>query len=257
MSGGVVATWRQVRFTNKTFWRNPASAFFTFVFPLMFLVIFSVLFGGSSTEVAGRSIPVETFYVPGIAVFSVITACFTNIAISVTFDRDNGILKRIQGTPLPGWAYILGRVVHAVFVAVLLVVLCVAFGVLFYDVSVPTRTLPAFVVTMVVGAGAFTALGLAIVAAIPNADAAPAVVNAAVLPLLFVSNVFIPLEAPPRWLDVASSIFPVRPFADAALASFFAPTGGGWEGGDLLVLAAWGVGGLVLAARFFTWRPRV
>lgn len=90
----------------------------------------------------------------------------------------------------------------------------------------------------------------------PNADAAPAVVNAAILPLLFISNVFIPLQDPPAWIDVVGGIFPVRPFADATLASFFAPTGSGFQGGDLLILAIWGLAGITLAARFFTWEPR-
>lgn len=256
MTRGLAATWRQVRFTNKAFWRNPASAFFTFAFPLMFLVIFSVLFGGGTVQIAGAEVGVSTFYVPAIAVFSVITACFTNIAISVTFARDTGMLKRIRATPAPAWSYILGRVVHAVGIAVLLVVLCVAFGIAVYDVAVPTRTLPAFAATIAVGAASFAALGLAVVPAIPNPDAAPPVVNAAILPLLFISNVFIPLEDPPAWIDVVGGAFPVRPFADAALAAFFAPTGGGWRGGDLLVVAAWGVAGLAVAARFFTWQPR-
>lgn len=106
------------------------------------------------------------------------------------------------------------------------------------------------------GSATFSALGLAIVAPMPNADAAPAVVNAAILPLLFISNVFIPLQDPPAWIDVVGGIFPVRPFADATLASFFAPTGSGFQGGDLLILAIWGLAGITLAARFFTWEPR-
>lgn len=101
---GPAAAWRQVRYTNKAFWRNPASAFFTFVFPLMFLVIFTVLFGDGTVTIAGEPVSVTTFYVPAIAAFSVITACFTNIAISVTIARDAGILKRIRGTPMPAWS---------------------------------------------------------------------------------------------------------------------------------------------------------
>lgn len=253
---GLTAAWHQTRFTNKAFWRNPAAAFFTFAFPLMFLVIFTVLFGGGTVTIAGSEVAVATFYVPAIAVFSVITACFTNIAIAVTIARDAGVLKRIRGTPMPAWSYIVGRVIHAVLVAVLLVAICIGFGVVFYDVSVPTTTLPAFIVTIALGSATFAALGLAIVAPMPSADAAPAVVNALILPLLFISNVFIPLQDPPAWIDVVGGIFPVRPFADATLAAFFAPTGSGFQGGDLLVVAAWGVTGIVLAARFFNWQPR-
>src|SRR5881296_3972844 len=94
-------TLRQVRYTNKAFWRNPASAFFTFAFPLMFLVIFTSLLGNGTVPLGGVEVRQSTYYVAGMAAFSVITACYTNIAMSVTFTRDTGILKRIRGTPLP------------------------------------------------------------------------------------------------------------------------------------------------------------
>ena len=248
----------QVWYTNKAFRRNPAAAFFTLVFPLMFLVIFSVIFGnGKITVGPGVTVSVATFYVPAIATFSVITACYTNIAMGLAFSRDAGVLKRTQGSPLPAWAFLFGRIVHAVLIAVLLVAICAAFGAVFYGATLPTQTLPAFLLTLVLGAAAFCALGTAMTAAIPNADAAPAVVNASILPLLFISNVFIPLQNPPAWLDFVSKVFPVRHFADAMVGSFFALSGSGLQGNDLLVIGAWGLAGLVISFRFFSWEPRI
>ncbi|HVH62304.1 MAG TPA: ABC transporter permease [Candidatus Dormibacteraeota bacterium] len=249
---------RQIWYVNQAFVRNPASMFFTLVFPLMFLVIFSVIFGSGHILVApGQSVSVATFYVPAISVFSVITACYTNIAISVSFSRDSGALKRIHGSPLPVWSYMTARIAHAVVVAILLVVLCSAFGAIFYGATLPTRTLPAFALTLIVGAAVFSALGVAVTGLIPNADAAPAVVNGTILPLLFVSNVFIPLQNPPQWLDIVGKIFPVRHFADALIGSFFQLSGSGLHTNDVLVLGAWGIGGLILGIRFFQWEPRV
>ncbi|MBA3727657.1 MAG: ABC transporter permease, partial [Actinobacteria bacterium] len=160
---------RQIRFTNKTFWRNPASAFFTFVFPLMFLVIFTALFGNDTLTVFGREISTSTFYVSAIAAFSIITATYTNLAISVTFLRDQGILKRTRGSPLPAWVYLFGRIAHAILMALLLVAIVAAFGAAFYDAEIPTRTLPAFIATIIVGAASFSAMGLALTSVIPNA----------------------------------------------------------------------------------------
>ena len=112
----------QLRVTNKAFWRNPASAFFTFAFPLMFLVIFTALLGSGEVEVApGVTIQQDSYYVAAMAAFSVITATYTNLAISVSFTRDAGILKRTRGTPLPPRIYLSGRVLHAILVSVLLV----------------------------------------------------------------------------------------------------------------------------------------
>ena len=126
-------TGRQVRYTNRAFWRNPASAFFTFVFPLMFLVIFTSLLGSGRVQVAqGVFLNQATYYVAAMGAFAVITASYTNIAVSVTFQRDAGILKRTRGTPLPPWIYLMGRVIHAMIVAFILVAITAAFGRLFY-----------------------------------------------------------------------------------------------------------------------------
>jgi ABC-2 type transport system permease protein len=251
-------TLKQIWYINLAFIRNPASLFFTLIFPLMFLVIFSVIFGNGQIRVGpNQVVRVATFYVPSISVFSVITACYTNIAISLSFSRDSGALKRIHGSPLPVWSYMVARILHAVVIAFLLVGICCAFGALFYGATLPTRTLPAFLLTLLVGATAFSALGVAVTALIPNADAAPAVVNGTILPLLFISNVFIPLQNPPQWLDVLGKVFPVRHFADALIGSFFQLTESGLHTNDLLILAAWGLAGVVLGARFFQWEPKV
>ncbi len=255
---------RQVRFTNKTFWRNPASAFFTFAFPLMFLVIFTALFGNSTICVnpalqrcpADLRINTSTFYVSAIAAFSIITATYTNLAISVSFQRDGGILKRTRGTPLPAWAYMFGRIVHAIMVAILLVIIVAAFGAAFYRADIPGRTLPAYAVTLIVGAGSFSALGLAMTAAIPNAEAAPAVVNATILPLLFLSDIFIPIQDPNAWYVKVAKVFPVYHFSQAMKTAYFSPAGNGFRWGDLAAIAVWGVAGVILAVFFFSWEPR-
>lgn len=247
---------RMVRYTNKAFWRNPANAFFTFAFPLMFLVIFTGLFGNDTITVAGREISLSTFYVAAIAAFSIITATYTNLAINVSFTRDAGVLKRIRGSPLPGWAFMAGRIGHAILVTILLVAIVVTFGALFYDAEVPTRTLPAFLTTIAVGAAAFSALGLALTGAIPNADASPAIVNATILPLLFLSGIFIPIQDQNAWYVTVAKFFPVYHFAEAMNSAYFSPTGSGFQAGDLLVLGAWGLAGVILAVRFFSWEPR-
>jgi ABC-2 type transport system permease protein len=249
---------RQVRYTNLAFWRNPASAFFTFAFPLMFLVIFTALLGSGRLEIYPRVfIQQDRYYVAAMASFAVITATYTNLAMSVSFQRDSGVLKRLRGTPLPGAVYLSSRVVHAILIAVLLVVITATFGILAYGASIPTGTrLLDFIVAVVVGAMAFSALGFATTAIVPNAEAAPAVVNAIILPLLFLSGVFIPLRASsPQWMKTIGDVFPVKHFVQATMGSFYgAPLPFRWK--DVLIVALWGIAGLVLATRFFSWEPR-
>jgi ABC-2 type transport system permease protein len=247
-------TLRQVGYTNTAFWRNPASAFFTFAFPLMFLVIFTALLGRGQVVIGGRQISQATYYVAAMAAFSVITACYTNIAISVTFQRDAGVLKRIQGTPLPGAAYLSARMIHAMLIAIVLVIITTAFGKAFYDAAIPTGVaLLRSVVVLVVGSASFCALGLAFTAVIPNADASPALVNASILPLLFLSGIFIPLgDSAPEWIRWIGRVFPVKHFSDGMQAGFL---GTAFHWSDVLVVAGWGLAGLVLAVRFFRWEP--
>jgi ABC-2 type transport system permease protein len=253
--GGLGLLLRQVRYTNKAFWRNPASAFFTFAFPLMFLVIFTALLGNGTVLLNGKEVSETTYYVAAMGAFAVISACYTNIAISVTFQRDAGILKRSRGTPMPGWGYLAGRVIHAMLMAILLVIITAAFGWAFYNASIPSGfTLVRFAVMLIVGSASFCAMGLAITCAIPNADAAPAVVNATILPLLFLSGVFIPLgDNAPAWIVWIGRIFPVKHFADGMQAGFLG-TPFDWK--DTAAVALWGIAALLLAVRFFSWEPR-
>ena len=255
---------RQFRFTNKAFWRNPASAFFTFAFPLMFLVIFTALLGQGQVVINGYELDTTTYYVGAMAAFGVISACFTNIAIQTTFSRDEGVLKRLRGTPLPAGAYMSARVLHAMVVGAILVVITLVFGRIAYDSPFPSGgPLFEFTVTFLVGSLAFAALALALTAVIPNAEAAPPIVNAAILPLLFLSGIFIPLDdEAPQWISTVAEIFPVKHFADAMRAGFLGnlEVSGqrvfAFDWVDVAIVAAWGLAGLILAARFFSWEPR-
>ena len=248
---------RQLRYERLAFTRNPAAAFFTFFFPLIFLVIFNVIFGNEPIDIEGGRTNTSTFYIPTIAAFSVINACYTGLAMSISFARDQGQLQRIAGTPLPKGAYLGAKVLFMTLIAIVLVIVVTAFGLVFYSVDVPSGTMPAFLLSLVVGAAAFAALGLATTAFVPNAEAAPVVVNAIILPLLFISDVFIPLrENAPVWLGLAGDIFPVKHLSIALQAAFNPfEEGSGLRLGNLAVIAAWGLAGAVVAMRRFRWAP--
>ena len=243
---GIALALRQVGYENRAFWRNPPAAFFTFVFPLLFMVIFNVIFGGDAAR----------FFTPAIIVFSVVTATFTNLAMNITFARDAGVLKRIRGTPLPTWAYLAGRIGHAIGITIILVAIVATVGALLYDVPFPWDALPAMLLLLAVAAASFSALGLALAGVMPNADASPAIVNAIVLPLLFISNVFLQMENAPDWLNTLSFVFPVRHFADALHELYASGADAGIPWTEIGVIAVWGAVGIVAALRFFRWEPR-
>ena len=254
MTGAALA-WHQFRFDQRVFWRHPASVFFTVLFPLLFLVLFNGLFGNDTIDALG--LPVSTYYVPGIITLAVVSATTQSLAINLTEDREEGRLKRLRATPLAPWAFVAGRVGNSFVISVLMVVIVSLIGWAAYGVPLPDKTIPAILVTLLVGAAAFSCIGFALTAAIPNSDAGPPITNVVLLPFYFISGVFVPeTEIPEGALDVAN-LFPIRHFFEAFLAGYDPnTTGAGFEWGNLAVVAAWGAVALLLALRFFRWAPR-
>src|SRR5215469_4970887 len=186
-SAGMVA--RQLRWEQKMFWRNPAAAAFTFAFPIMFLVIFMAINGGNQVSIASGRIRFAQYYVPTIIAFGLISACYTNLAFTLSINRENGILKRLRGTPLAPGAYLSGVVCSVIVIALILTGLTTAMGLLFYHVTFPNRYL-GLVVTVGAAGFCFSALGIAVSTFVPNEDAAPAIINFILFPLLFISGTF-------------------------------------------------------------------
>jgi ABC-2 type transport system permease protein len=249
--------WHQFRFDQKTFWRNPASVFFTVALPVAFLVLLQSIFGGRTYGTEHGEISGAVYYVPGLLALALVSATFVNLAISLTRARERGVLKRLRSTPLPPWVFIAGRIGTSVVVSLLMTVLLVGLGRALYGVAVPGATLPAVLLAVVVGAASFCALGFALAALIPSEGAAPPITNAIVLPLYFVSGVFIPSENVPEAMGTVAGLFPLKPLFDALLAAFDAGAAGtGIAGRELLVVATWGLAGLLFATRAFRWTPR-
>ena len=251
-------SWHVFGYDLRAFLRNRQSRFFTLALPILFLVIFAALFGraGHSTAVAGGQIPTSVFYVPGIIALGVISACFGNLIVSVTEQREAGVLKRRRATPVPAAAIIAGRVLTSVVVAIVMSAVLLGIGWVGYRAHVPGRTAAALAVTIIVGAAAFCCLGLALASVIRNQEAAVPTTQALLLPLYFISGVFVATSVLPRWLIDVAGIFPVRHLANALLTAYNTHTpGAGFAGRDLLIVAAWGLGGLIVALRRFSWLP--
>jgi ABC-2 type transport system permease protein len=243
----------QFRYDQKAFWRNPASVFFTIAFPLILLLIFGTVFGDQIVDVRG-GIETTAYYVPAIITLSVISATMQSLAMSLVIAREDGRLKRGRGTPMPAWVFIAGRVGNSAVVALLMLVLVAVVGRLLYGVAIPWGELPAVVATLLVGSAAFCCLGIALTAAIPSQDAAAPIVNALLLPLYFLSGVFIPDDQLPSGVIHFADVFPIRRFFEALFDVYDAGASVQW--GDLAVVAIWGVAGLLIAIRRFRWTPR-
>lgn len=250
---GLAMLWHQIRYEQLTFWRNPQSAFFTFVLPIVVIGAFGLLFGdvGKSSFFYGRS--ALQYYIATITALSVLGACYSQLAIVLAARRQNGILKRVRATPLPASMYFTGLLAHCALVSTVDTVLITAIG-RAYGVPLPSASQwPVLVVTVLLGAAAFCALGVAVGSLIRNAEAAPSVVQFILFPMVFISGTYMPIHS-----DVLSAVtgaLPVKPFNDALLAAFTdADAGFAWR--DCGVLLVWGVLGAVVAVRRFRWDPR-
>jgi len=250
----LVLVGHQARFDLLAFIRNRQSRFFTLVLPVLFLVIFVSVFGNDKVGPGG--VKASTYYVPGLAALGVIAGSFVNLVISITAQREAGVLKRRRSTPVPAAVLIAGRALTAIVVALAVMTVLLLIGRFLYGVRLPVETLPGVVVTGIVGAAVFCCLGYAFTTGIRNADAAQPMVQAVMLPLYFISGVFIPNVNLPTWLQDVAEVFPVEHLAHGLRHAFDPGTHGiGIVWTDLGVLLLWGSAGLVVALTRFAWTP--
>jgi ABC-2 type transport system permease protein len=252
----VTLTVRQFRYDLLAFARNSQARFFTLALPVMFLLIFATVLGNKTVPLPGGVIHTSVYYAPGIIALGIIQAAVSNLAISVTAQRENGILKRRRASPISVGVLVTARALTAVTVSLVMTGVLAAIGWLAYSARIPSGHVAALVATVLVGAASFAALGSALTTIIRGADSAQLIIAAITLPLYFMSGIFLATILLPNWLLNVASVFPVRPFQQALLAAYNPYSAGtGFAGHDLEVLAAWGIAGLLVAIRRFRWTP--
>jgi ABC-2 type transport system permease protein len=247
MPDAAAMAWRQYRLERKMFWRNPSAAFFNFLLPLLFLALFGAIFSSRQKDL--------NVIVPGIAGMSVVSTTFTALAYNMTFLREQGILKRIRGTPMPAGSYLGGIALSAVTNTVIQVGIVIVAGKLFFGVDWP-KDWGELIVVVTVGVVCFAALGVAFSHAIPNFEATAAYVNAVFLPLIFVSGVFYDAAKAPRFLRDIAEALPLVHVIDGLSGAMVKGTSLAHNAGGLGVVVLWGAAGLWLAARGFSWEAR-
>ncbi|MBI1352264.1 MAG: ABC transporter permease [Actinomycetales bacterium] len=253
---------RRVSVELKQFFRDRQSALWNFAFPVILMVIFGSVFGGQSVA---PDITFARYFVAGMIASGVFYTAFQNLAIAIPLEREDGTLKRLQGTPMPTPSYFMGKIGTVVIAYIAQVTLLVLVGALFYGVKVPTTATQwfTFVWASILGLTACTLLGIAFSVVPRTGRGAPAIVSPIVLVLQFTSGVFFVFTQLPHWMQVFASFFPLKWLAQA-MRSVFLPEAaavmepaGSWElGMCAFMLALWSIIGLVLAIVFFRWAPR-
>jgi ABC-2 type transport system permease protein len=239
--------WRQYRLERRMFWRNPSAAFFNFALPLDFLALVGAVYNGTQSDL--------NIIVPGIAGMSIVSTTFVALAMNTVALREQGILKRLRGTPLPSGAYLSAVAMHAITNTVVQVTLVTVVGRVFFGTGWP-KDVPELVVFVAAGVVCFAALGVALAHAIPNLDAAPAYTNAVFLPLIVLSGVFYDADNAPTFLHDIAVALPLTHLIDGLSSAMVTGEPLSDNLGHLAVIAVWAVIGIVLAIRGFSWDAR-
>ena len=246
----------QLRYDLLVAWRDPRSRFFTIALPVIFLILLSSVFGDHATRVGAHAIKNSTYYLPGICTLAVVAISFVNLVITITAQRESGVLKRRRSTPVPAWVLIAGRTLSAFVTALAVMLVLVAIGRIAYGVHLPGASIPGFLLAVAVGTACFCCLAFAVASFIRSEDSAQPIIQATVLPLYFISGVFIPRSQLSTTLQDIADVFPISHLNSALFKAFDPSTkGSGVAPHDLLILAIWGVAGLAVALWRFSWSP--
>ena len=248
---------QQVRFDTLALGRNRTAQAFSFGMPIAFLFLFVTIFGNGTMHVDGHAVKGSTYYVAALSVFAITQVAFMALVITTVERREHGVLRRRRATPQPAWTVVAGTAITTVLTGVMSAGLLLLVGRLAYGASVSVAAIPALLSAIVLGVVVFCCLGFAVAGLVKAFDSAQPVAMAAVLPLTFISGVFIPWQLIPHWLQQVSQVFPVRPLAVATLDPYLAHgSSGAWSPESYALMAVWGLVGIVVAVRRFGWSPR-
>ena len=242
----------QVRYEQKIYWRNPMAAVFTFMFPVIFLLVIGT--GAGSGKVHDTTLRYNQYLVVAMLVFGLVSACYINLGITLCIRRDSGVLKRMRGTPMSLLSYVAGIVGSVIINVALITILVVSIGMAGFNLHFPYHS-GAAAITILIGVLTFSALGLAVTALVPNGEAAPAVINGTAFPIVFISGVFYPINNSSILAKIAD-FFPVRHLVKGLVGAFETGPGSGFQAGDILILLIWAAGAFAFALWKFRWEPR-
>ena len=245
--------WHQLRSEQRIFWRNRESAVFIFIFPVMLFLLLGSLYDGE-IEVDGREFPAADVLLAGMIGYGAANTGFAGMAIVLVIRREYAILKRLRSTPLPAPVYVVAMLVSTLLVFALQTATLFVLGRLLYDTTLPDR-IGSLALLTVLGAGAFAGMGFAAASLIRSAEGASAVVNVILLPMAFLSGAFGGREYP-AVLEALANVLPLRYFIDLVRAVYLEDEGAWSDPGALAVVAAWGVAGALVGARYFRWEPQ-
>lgn len=254
----------RIRYEVKGYFRQGDTVFFTFLFPVVFLTIFSVAFSNASfgKDASGHTVTAADYYLPAMLAAGVLLSGLQNMSINIAGEKSDGTLKRLGGSPLPVLSYFIGKIGQVLVTGILQAGVLILVAGTAFGVKLPTDPSKwlTFVWVFLLGVTTCCILGIALSALPRTGKSATAVIIPITLILQFISGVYLQFSVLPAWLQNFASIFPLKWLAQG-MRSVFLPDsfkaveqGGTWDlSGVLIVTLIWLVVGLVLCRVTFRW----
>ncbi len=240
----------EVRAQQLAFWRSREAALFIFLFPLLLFVLLGSIYGGTI-----YGVPAAQALLAGLTGYGCANTAFAGLAIQLVVRRELGILKRLRATPLPPATYIAAMLTSTLIVFAIQTLALFLIGRVFYGAPFPSA-IGSLILAVMIGAGAFAAVGVAAASLIRSAEGSSAVVNFILLPMAFLTGSFGPTRRYPGFLRAIGDVLPLKYFIDIMNAVYLHGHAIWTKPAALGVLAAWGATGLVVATLKFRWEPR-
>jgi ABC-2 type transport system permease protein len=243
------------RYGLRAFRRNRKARMMTLIFPLILLVIFDGVFNGGRASVNGVEVDYGRFFAPSVIVFTLTTTTLAMLISSVVSQRELGILKRRRATPLPARTIVVSQSLTVILMSYSSILVLLAVAGLAFDTTVPTAGIPTLVAAILFGSAAFCGLAYALSTFVDSADSAQPLIQIVMLPLFFISGIWVPTSQLPAWLNTVASIFPVEHVADMVHRAFVGVIPTGPILIDVGVLVLWALAGAAVASKRFAWMP--
>jgi ABC-2 type transport system permease protein len=245
----------QARYQLLLLTRSPLGFLLTLVLPLLLLVALNVITpDGASTAPAG--LPYAQFLTPAVSAFCLLNAAYVTTITSIVHAREEGVLKRLRGTPLPAWTYLAGRFAAALVTAAISIAIIVGVAMAFFKVHLVWHAFGYFVLAGALGIASFFLVAAAVSILVSKTETALPVAFGTMLPLAFISDVFFSSQRGPQWLHDLASVFPVAPVARAMEAAFNpATTAWPMPVTGLISVLCWTAAGAAVILLAFRWDP--
>jgi ABC-2 type transport system permease protein len=247
----------QTRFQLISLARNRRAVVLGLVFPIVLLVMFNSVFvaKGDTVEIAGATITAHAYFTAAMLAYAILGSAFNQLGIGLVGQRESGQLKRLRGTPVPSWTFVAATVLRVVTVVALMALVLIAIGHFAYDVRASAEALGEIVLYVVLGTATLCAIAVAATTLVTDVDSASAALPFAAVLLSFISGIFVAVDQLPSWLEDVGRVLPVYHVAAGLQTALGSAGDTSLSAGNVAVLCAWALAGVVVAARRFRWEP--